>query len=1031
MVCLLKAGLPQPIQTRITRHTSDTPPKVPRRSTNVNISCVNPIQTRISVSTSSLFKPQEDKLRTDYINRSNLIPLTNQRPKLQGSSFGTINARSIRKNLNTLKFLVQNDGLDILSITETWLRPDDHYEINEICPPGYNLLRADRNDRPGGGVGFLIRNNYKPKVVKTSHFSSFEHMVISVASAPDSVRFVVIYRPPSLSVATFMEEFGVLLEDIALGGSSLVLSGDFNLRWDVSNDSYVRRFKELCSTFGLIQHVNEMTHIKGHVLDLILSREVDDLCIANVRVGDAVSDHFLVRCNLSIKRPQKTKRTITYRNLKTLDIADFSSDVSDLPLVQNYEHMNLDELVYAYDSQLREVLDKHAPLITRTTTSQRRDPWETDEVLEALRVKRRAERRFRKAKTADNFMDFRKAWDNFTHCLDNSKTNHLCGVIEENSKDPKSLFAKMNTVMHNVSHNPLPEHTCAKTLADEFNAFFKLKVDKIRDELENGTDDAFENDMTFQGMRLDRFQELSEEDVLNIIKSSKAKSCELDPLPAVLFKHCIPILLPVVTKIVNLSLTTGTFPDVFKRAIIRPQLKKPTFETELNNYRPVSNLSYLSKVIEAAVNRQLTSHLVANSLNQTLQSAYKPHHSTETALIAVLDGVLRGIDKPNTAFLIGMLDMSAAFDTVNHSILLERLRSTLGVTDIANQWFKSYLSNRRVTVSVENVLSDEIQLDSSLPQGSILGPRLYSDYTQPMGNLLVLLSLLFHCYADDTGLSKEMSLASTSVQFKTVSALGDSINAVEKWTSANKLKLNPTKTEFMVICGNRNRSKVAIQDLDLTSSSIKASDSIKSLGVILDNALSMETQINNVCKTCIYFLNWIRKIRKYLTVDAAKTLVQAYIISRIDYCNSLYASLPRTLIWRLQRVMNIAARIILQMPQDCSITTLLAELHWLKVEDRIVFKVMCITWKSLHGSAPKYIRDMIRPYTPNRPLRSADAADLHVPRTRTRYGDRSFSHVAPTLWNSLPNDIRSQTSFPLFKRDLKTFLFRKSYTSHK
>ena len=473
---------------------------------------------------------------------------------MQGSSFGTINARSIRKNLNTLRFLVQNDGLDILSITETWLRSDDHYEINEICPTGYNLLHADRNDRPGGGVGFLIRNNYKPKVIKTSAYSSFEHMAISVSSAPDSVRFLVIYRPPSLSVATFIEEFSALLEDIALGGSSLVISGDFNLRWDVSNDSYVRKFKELCSAFGLLQHVNETTHIKGHVLDLILSREVDDLSIVNVRIGDAVSDHFLVRCNLSIKRPQQTKRTINYRNLKTLDIANFCFDVSSLPLVQNHKHMNIEELVHGYNSQLREVLDKHAPVITRTTTSQRRDPWETEEVLEALRVKRRAERRFRKVKTADSYKDFRKAFDDFTQCLDNSKTNHLCGVIEENSRDSKSLFAKMNKVMHNVRHNPLPDHTCAKTLADEFNEFFKQKVDKIRDDFEDGTDDTFKNDIKFTGRCLNRFQELSEEEVLRIIKASKAKSCELDPLPATLLMHCIPILLPVVTRIVNLSL---------------------------------------------------------------------------------------------------------------------------------------------------------------------------------------------------------------------------------------------------------------------------------------------------------------------------------------------------------------------------------------------------------------------------------------------------------------------------------------------
>ena len=447
----------------------------------------------------------------------------------------------------------------------------------------------------------------------------------------------------------------------------------------------------------------------------------------------------------------------------------------------------------------------------------------------------------------------------------------------------------------------------------------------------------------------------------------------------------------------------------------------------MKNYRPVSNLTYLSKVIEEATGRQFARHLQENSLQETLQSAYKGGLSTETALVAVFDALLSGLDEPNTGFLIAMLDMSAAFDTVDHAILLKRLKSTFGIQGMVIQWFQSYLSNRTVRISIENTLSDKIKLDCSLPQGSKLGPRLYSDYTQPLGNLLRLLPLLFHCYADDSGLFKQISLASPTTQKNSTVDLSRGINCIQNWTTNNRLKLNPTKTEFMAACSARNRSKVTIPELEVGDSAIKSTKSLKSLGVIVDQSLSMENQMSGIIRTCMYYLNWIRKIRPYLTVDATKTLVQCYIISRIDYCNALLVSLPKTHLSRLQKVMNIAARLIFQKPRDYSINELLKKLHWLKVEDRIAFKVLCLTWQSLNNSAPSYISCLLIPHNPVRHLRSSQSHDLCVPKSRTTYGDRAFRHSAPVLWNSIPTAIRKQSSLPSFKQKLKTHFFRKSY----
>lgn len=208
---------------------------------------------------------------------------------------------------------------------------------------------------------------------------------------------------------------------------------------------------------------------------------------------------------------------------------------------------------------------------------------------------------------------------------------------------------------------------------------------------------------------------------------------------------------------------------------------------------------------------------------------------------------------------------------------------------------------------------------------------------------------------------------------------------------------------------------------------IVESPTAKNLGIWIDSSLSMERHINEVCKTCLYYLKWIRNIRSCLTIDMTKSLVQTLVISRIDYCNALFYNLPYCLLKKLQRVMNIAARLIFKSPQDASVTELMKELHWLKIEERIIFKVLTLTWKSLHQMTPPYISNLVTIYNPTRSLRSTNSLKLRVPKTRTRYGDRSFQKAAPELWNNLPIRIREQTNLSLFKRALKTHLFKMSY----
>ena len=356
------------------------------------------------------------------VNSSNLIPIPLVKSRsLDNSLFGLVNARSLRKNSGLLRYMVSHEKWDILAITETWIRENDPYTPSEFCPDGYTLLREDRIGQQGGGIAVLCRDDFKPRRITSQKYESFESLLISVSSAPNSLRIAVIYRPPALSCAKFIEEFTSFLENIAIGGDPILITGDFNIHMDMPSETYTKKLEELCTAFGLDQHVAFPTHIKGHTVDLVLSRQEDKLKLCDVKKGDLISDHYTVVCNLSLPSAKPAKRRITYRNIKSLNIDQFRSDIKQLPLYENFMNLTLDELIDAYQTQLSALFDTHAPVITRTTSADKRDPWINQEIFDSKRKMRQSERQFRKNPSRDNYSSFCKNRDSF-RLLHNTKT---------------------------------------------------------------------------------------------------------------------------------------------------------------------------------------------------------------------------------------------------------------------------------------------------------------------------------------------------------------------------------------------------------------------------------------------------------------------------------------------------------------------------------------------------------------------------------------------------------------------------------
>lgn len=449
----------------------------------------------------------------------------------------------------------------------------------------------------------------------------------------------------------------------------------------------------------------------------------------------------------------------------------------------------------------------------------------------------------------------------------------------------------------------------------------------------------------------------------------------------------------------------------------------------MKNYRPVSNLPFLSKLLERIVADQLNEFLLSNCLLPVFQSAYRRFHSTETALLRVFSDICRALDDGNTC-LLGLLDLSAAFDTVDHEILLQRLEVTFGIQGLALKWFSSYLSGRLQSVRIEGHCSRLAGLRHGVPQGSVLGPLLFLLYTSPLIDIVTRHGLRGHCYADDTQI---YFYCPPDRMLQLSAVFTNCVNDVQQWMQSNRLKLNCDKTEAMWITSrNTFRSLSAVPSVTVGNSVIQPSLGARNLGVYFDCRLDMKQHINNVCRQCYFQLRQLRVIRRSLPPAILKTLLHAFVSSRLDYCNSMFYGLPKCDITKLQYVQNSAARLFGGLRKFDHITPIMrTELHWLPIKYRIDYKIAMLVHKSFHQQAPNYISEMCLPASENRFLernRSAAHRSLIRPRWNTvTYGKRGFRYAAPAVWNKLPVSIRRIDSHTAFRRDLKTFLFRQAY----
>ena len=837
------------------------------------------------------------------------------------------NARSLCNKITGVTEFLTEKKCDACFITEAWMKLNNTSNVSEIKDMGYNVEIQPRKGKRGGGVCVVYKNHIKLKKCNITKYKSFEILEVTLHGKPDIIRVSACYRTGKMSTegrGNFACELDNYLQSLCLKKGENILCGDFNIHVEEEGNLDRNALYLTTESYGYSQVVTQPTHKDGGTLDLVFA-QTEGTCLQSIKDSlfvydlchSITSDHTFIEFTVPFQNDviQDKRVTLSYRDYNKVDPKLFCEDVVEFlnEKTGNFFDENIDTATSILHDCLLMTVEKHAPLIN-ISVKPKRTPFTNNNIIELRRKRRKAERMYRKY--GGNY--WKKQYDTLVKEVSNlvktTRNDFYINGLESCAGNKKDTFKLFDKLLGKNKEMQLPAHDNEADLCNEFEQFFYNKVCTIRNDIVKkysvGKPTVSNNVQIAE--KLNNFSVLSDNDIYDTIINLTNKHCKLDPISSKLFKQCLPSLLPYVKYIMNTSLQNGTVPDCFKKALVKPKLKSSILDQDLlNSFRPLSNLSFLSKGLERCVLKQLVYHLDKNNLFGEFQSAYRKFHSCETAITKITNDILCSLDKKQCTFIL-FLDLSAAFDTVDHSILLSTLQSKYGITGTVLSWFKSYLSNRTCNVSIGECLSEGIILLFGVPQGSILGPILFIIYISEIEYIAKKHGFKIHTYADDA----QIYIAFEKLDIiSTVSDVEYCLREIKYWMSCNFLKINEDKTKLLMISSKKDYTHNVYKDLCISFSGnvITPTLEVVNLGVTFDAEMSMTPYINTIVSKGYGQLSNFWKTADKLTYELKLQLVTSFILPLIDYCNITFIAASKFNVNKLQKLLNSAIRFIFNM----------------------------------------------------------------------------------------------------------------------
>uniref|UniRef100_A0A3B3HCE9 Reverse transcriptase domain-containing protein n=1 Tax=Oryzias latipes TaxID=8090 RepID=A0A3B3HCE9_ORYLA len=927
-----------------------------------------------------------------------------------------LNVRSLAPKMDMVKIWFTSTEADIVIISETWLTKSITNE--DINVNGYNVYRTDR-PKKGGGVAIYVKSRFEASTVMSKSIpKQLELLVLNVKLAKSlSITVVGCYRPPSATKEA-LSSLKDLLSRINYG--ELLMVGDFN--WDWSSTAS-EDFKSLCDSINLSQLISQPTRPntkcpeKSTLIDLILTNAPHKFSSAGVFCND-LSDHCVVAACRDAKIPKCKPRIVIRRNFKKFNEQAYRHDLS----LVNWERIGLTpnvELAWSFfKGNFEKIINKHAPM-KKFRVKGRDNPWFTRELSDIIHLRNRAWAKARKTDLARDWSTFRQLRNKCTSFIKKAKSEYYLSVTTEHLNNPQKFWKVIKSFSVNKSSHDLPSFVLKNSVPvydrtevlNCFNNHF-ISSGSCSDYKGAASVPHSVNSSMFSGEPF-TFVPFTVNQVHKALKTlNHRKPPGPDLIEPFSLKMAADFIAQPLTTLFNLSIETQEIPSIWKSAFVTPHLKGGD-PAVLTNYRPISNLCVLSKILESLVCEQLKEFLYSNELLSTLQSGFRKKHSTITAATKVINDILVALDNKQYCAAL-FIDLSKAFDTVDHIVLKQRLIS-FGLSDHAVSWLTNYMKNRTQCVRQDGLCSEFLNVHTGVPQGSVLGPLLFVMYINNIDQNVSHTNM--HFYADDTIIYCFDPSPTTAVKY-----LQKAFDTVQHTFLQLKLTVNADKTKLMLFSNSRKTPQGFLTVSTLEGNEIELVHVYKYLGILIDDALSFKPHIENLVRKLKLKLGFLFRNKCCFSFGIKKRLVTATFLSILDYGDLLYMNATAQCLSKIDSVYHAALRFVTNCKASTHHCELYSRVGWSSLSTRRFTHWCIFIYKSLLGLLPSYICSLIKLRTvESYGLRSNDHLSLAVPFARTELGKKAFVFSAPSTWNTLQKRWKLKELIPLniFKSKLK------------
>lgn len=934
------------------------------------------------------------------------------------------NIRSAVKNANNLSHHLNSSycEFDVIALSETWLNESNstfsgftnynhEYNIRKI-------IKEDGSYKKGGGVSLLINDNIQYEIIPkfTASNEIYESIFIEIKCSNSNIIVGCIYRPPGNNISTFNEKFELLLHDINKTNKKAYIMGDYNINLlNKSSHKLTSDFVNTLFSCSFIPLINRPTRVQQNSATLIDNIFTNNLYhtgntyFSGVIPSD-VSDHFSI---FHVTREQHSLDRIpsTFKKhvINTQTISKFVSNVSRINWADTLVIADVNTAYSNFQDKICNSFKESIPLKSVCAKTTRNKPWITEKIKKLIDLKNKLHVKLKIHGDTYVKTEYKKLRNRLNNLLKQEEKKYNQRILDESKNNLSKMWKALNKIINkkrNCNACNVFKHNNVSIkepdiIANQFNNYFKNIPNNMLKNIPTTHLDPcqYMKNMTSDTLFL---SPTNEEEIQEIISNLKNTSGGCDNITVALLKSIKCIVSNPLMYLFNLSFAEGIVPDILKIAKIIPIWKKGNAQL-FENYRPISILPCVSKVIEKLVYKRLMNFINKYDSLYSHQFGFREGRSTEMALYTLSEKFYEAVE--TNQFLVGVfLDLSRAFDTLSHDILLRKL-PYYGIRGKSLEWISSYLTNRKQYVSFHGHTSNVNDINTGVPQGSIIGPLLFIIYINDLPNVSSLLSFIL--YADDSSI-----FINGNNLDNILSILNNELVKINRWLQANKLTLNTSKSTYMIMCSPKKKFNTDTCDLFINDNAITLTDETKFLGIIIDNNFTWIKHVNYVASKISKGVGILARAKHLLYANSLRILYESLIKPYFTYCLPIWGGTYETHFNKLNLLQKKIVRIISRSDYYSHTSPLFTNLRIMSLPHLYKYFVSIFVFKCVNNFLPLFSNIYQRTISErNFNLRSYFC--------KNKFSQMSLKFTGIQIWNSLETPLKMCKSHYTFKRLLR------------